>query len=602
MLYGVLGTSNHISFLLLLSLYIFLKLFLFYVVRPCFLGFAYHNKMETTNLNSMVMIDKFCSRCRRGVEYHCHTCQGDLCPQCKQIHDIDLNTKHHSIKRYRDKNMLLPKDETCSKHHTGCVYKSFCETCEVPVCLKGEDHTNHKILTFQTKLKQNQESISKIRSETIYKCQVLLHGLKPDVMICRKEIDVLKSSIQTKANRMKNAMNELFRNGSYFKQIHGKTCLSLMNKIKRYIGKIEIYEELHERFSNKPIKYLRFIAKIRSPKIQDTPNLPYHRLIFPSKVVTQEIIELLVDVQIIKKGKRQVTKQSLLTEFNFPVLKKSLTVPNIDRCLHHISPVTPDRVWVNDHANLILLDTITGDTLCHLKVYNQIDCMGLHTVNRDGELIYVDFYHTINKRFDDNRIETILTLINTPGSPWIYFCVYSSKLTGDLLVGMKRYGIGDSKVERYNSAWQLTQTIQHDSIGQALYKYPNYITENNNGDVVVSDRNNHSHGAVVVTSNDGMYRFSYTGYTSESKLSPGGVCTDAFSHILVCDLSSKLVHMNNENGQFLSAWYSTGINIIWPFVLGYDNEHHLLWVGSRNPIIAAYRYISRRNYLSGMSN
>lgn len=554
-------------------------------------------------MNSMVMIRKFCSRCERDVVYHCHTCQGDLCPQCKQMHDIDLNTKHHSIKRYRDKNTLLPKDETCSKHHTGYVFKKFCETCEVPVCLKCEDHTNHKILTFQTKLKQNHESISKIRSETIYKCQILLHGLKPGVMICRKEIDVLKSSIQTKANRMKNAMNKLFRNKSYFKQIHGKTCLSLMNKLKRYIGKIEIYEELHERFSNKPIKYLRFIAKIRSPKIQDTPNLPYHRLLFPSKDVTQEIMELLFDIQIIKKGKRQATQQSLLTELNFPELMKSLTVPNIiNRCLYHISPVTPDRVWVNDYANLILLDTITGDTLCHLNVYWTIDCMGLHTVNRDGELIYVDHYYTINKRFDDNKIETMLTQKNTPGSPWTFFCVYSSKLTDDLLVGMKRYGIVDSKVERYNSAWQPTQTIQHDSIGQALYKYPCYITENNNGDVVVSDIKNHTRGAVVVTSRDGIYRFSYTGYTSESKLSPGGVCTDAFSHILVCDSGSRLVHVINENGQFLSAWYSTSIDMIWPFSLSYDNEHHLLWVGSRSDNIAAYRYISRRNHLRGMSN
>ncbi|XP_078320227.1 uncharacterized protein LOC144621284 [Crassostrea virginica] len=191
----------------------------------------------------------------------------------------------------------------------------------------------------------------------------------------------------------------------------------------------------------------------------------------------------------------------------------------------------------------------------------------------------------------------MLTLKNTPGSPWFYLCVYSSKLTGDLLVGMKRYGIGDSKVERYNSAWQLTQTIQHDSIGQALYKYPYYITENNNGDVVVSDSYNHSHGAVVVTSNDGIYRFSYTGYTSESKLSPGGVCTDEFSHILVCDSSSMNVHMINENGQFLSAWYSRSTDMIWPFSLSYDHEHHLLWVGSRIPIIAAYRY--NRSLLCG---
>uniref|UniRef100_K1QSB8 Uncharacterized protein n=1 Tax=Magallana gigas TaxID=29159 RepID=K1QSB8_MAGGI len=57
---------------------------------------------------------------------------------------------------------------------------------------------------------------------------------------------------------------------------------------------------------------------------------------------------------------------------------------------------------------------------------------------------------------------------------------------------------------------------------------PNYITENNNGDIAVSD-----YDAVVVTEREGRHRFSYTGHPAESVLRPRGICTDALSHILV---------------------------------------------------------------------
>lgn len=43
------------------------------------------------------------------------------------------------------------------------------------------------------------------------------------------------------------------------------------------------------------------------------------------------------------------------------------------------------------------------------------------------------------------------------------------------------------KVTRYSNTEEETHTIQFDNNRLQLYKLPLYITENNNGDVVVSD-------------------------------------------------------------------------------------------------------------------
>nr|XP_034320737.1 tripartite motif-containing protein 3-like [Crassostrea gigas] len=158
------------------------------------------------------------------------------------------------------------------------------------------------------------------------------------------------------------------------------------------------------------------------------------------------------------------------------------------------------------------------------------------------------------------------------------------------------------KVTRYNQSGQITQTIQYHNTGQGLYSGPYYITENNNGDVVVSDYNYISEsGAVVVTERGGRHRFSYTGHPSGSGLQPRGICTDALSHILVCDGTTNTVQMINKDGQFLSHLLTKSQEMDEPYSLSYDVNTHRLWVGSgsyNNKKVCVYRYITRQDALT----
>ncbi|XP_056007385.1 uncharacterized protein LOC130050793 [Ostrea edulis] len=139
-------------------------------------------------------------------------------------------------------------------------------------------------------------------------------------------------------------------------------------------------------------------------------------------------------------------------------------------------------------------------------------------------------------------------------------------------------------------------TIPHDNTGHSLYSYPLYITENMNGNVIVSNLIIYSRGAVVVTERGERHRFSYTGPPSGSPLNPRGICTDALSHILVCDDNTHTVQMIDKDGHFLSLLLTQQHRINEPLSLNYDDKTQFLWVGSKNTnTLSVCKYISEIN-------
>ena len=408
---------------------------------------------------------------------------------------------------------------------------------------------------------------------------------------------------------MKDLMDCVIASVIFVERSKLRNLIKKIRKIQyRYIVDIQKYENRYEESACRPVQFLRFIIKAAHlPQIQDTPHLTHHySLSLTPEINIKGLIELLSEVQIIKRGKRQLLagNELLLTLITPPVLQKSLKVKDT-KDYKHISCVTPHRVWVHDEDKLILTDTTNGNDLYSVQDSLQefLD-LGIHTVNNEYELIYIDKNNNIRKLSHDRKSTS--TIIKNTDSKWIPWCVYSSLSNGDLLVGMWSKTTVTGKVMRYSNTWQHKQTIQHDNINHAdepqnLYRYPRYITENNNGDVVVSDWSY----TVVVTSRSGRHRFDYKGPPpSGLGLDPRGVCTDALSHILVCDLNTQTVQIIDRDGQFLSyllTKQSTGIDYK-PWGLTYDVHTHRLFAGSGTwgkSTVSVYRHINRHLALIG---
>nr|XP_034308462.1 uncharacterized protein LOC117683415 isoform X2 [Crassostrea gigas] len=322
----------------------------------------------------------------------------------------------------------------------------------------------------------------------------------------------------------------------------------------------------------------------------DNKKVRVYRYITRQDALTDQshVMESLSEIPTPGTEKPLQGNQCLLKLMSPPKILHSLTATGVDGC-YHISCVTPDRVWVSDRNNIMLTDT-TGVHLHRVKDSYSDLYGGLHTVNSESELIYIDKNENINKLSKD--MKTTTTFIERTNSTWRPQCVYWSPSNGDLLVGMYNDDTGTGKVTRYNQSGQLIQSIQHDNTGLELYITPNYITENNNGDVVVSD-----YRAVVVTECEGKHRFSYTGPPLGSGLEPRGISTDALSHILVCDGWTNTVQMIDRDGQFLSHLLTKSQeSVLWS--LSYDVNTHRLWVGSYNNKVCVYRYITRQDALT----
>ena len=319
----------------------------------------------------------------------------------------------------------------------------------------------------------------------------------------------------------------------------------------------------------------------------------------------EDLIKPLIKIKITEKGKRQVENKQLLKVINPDNIYAidAYVVAGVDHC-YHISCVTPDRVWINDLNSLILADIKTGVTLKRLPIVPAINLaiLGLHSVNSECELIYIE-NSTIKKYCNDMTTKTVLKMKKRRKSDWHPLCLCCCQSTDDLLIVKMKFNTEESQVARYNKQGKLTQTIQKDKDGQALYTLPRFITENNNGDVVVSNQIDKSNGAVVVTNRGGRHRFSYTGQPPESKFLPLGICTDAFSNILVCDISKYIVQIIEENGRFYRSLGLESGGIPNPLLsLSYDFNTHRLWVGllDKNEVYAN-RYIHRHPHLTGMS-
>eukprot|EP00058_Branchiostoma_floridae_P005896 XP_002591384.1 hypothetical protein BRAFLDRAFT_86891 [Branchiostoma floridae] len=81
-------------------------------------------------------------------------------------------------------------------------------------------------------------------------------------------------------------------------------------------------------------------------------------------------------------------------------------------------------------------------------------------------------------------------------------------------------------------------------------KRPGYITVDGEGNILVSDRENH---CVFVYNEDGQFLFQFGGWGSgEGQFkTPNGICTDRAGNIIVVDSMNHRVEMFDKTGRFL---------------------------------------------------
>lgn len=315
--------------------------------------------------------------------------------------------------------------------------------------------------------------------------------------------------------------------------------------------------------------------------------------------LTENVIYSQQKIENMDSEKKLEEEEHLLKMVSFPKLLYSFKVKDVQIC-NQIVCLPHNMFWVSDDKNL-RLSNITGDTLHHLRFTSLGDknVFG-HTVNSEGDLIYIDGWGTISQLSKDmERVSFDLNVYDIEYQPMSVLC---SPLNGDLIIG--KYDLLEKKgckIFRYKKTGHLAQGSKFDKTGIELFhvsEKPTCIAENNNGDVVLSCYN-----SVVVIDSRGRPRFTYTGHRSRSELLPQGICTDSLSHILVCDDLTNKVHIIDKNGQFLTHLLVNPSRFFKPHCLSYDVSSHRIYIGTNSEFgencIYVYSHLAPKTTLTG---
>ena len=561
--------------------------------------------MTSKNISSHVNV-RHCCQCQGDTEYHCLTCEKNLCPACKIKHSIHLDTKEHDIRLYKYKNIIHRTREPC-KEHPSQDYEMYCKNCDIPFCVDCKDHKAHSVRDVMTVYKEHKEIINIISRETLYNLQVLLSMIKVDYTICKYKMDSILSEMIRELQKAKHHLDTVTvdvylteKVKFSFREISEKQTVS-MNK---HLSKIKFFDKSQHKSAHKPVKFIRSVKKNKLPDIEMTPVCVQQCMLSPTKGNLRVLVMLLNEIQENERRKRSIRSENLLRLMSVPELQKCGSLKNVASC-EHISCVAGHKVWISGRNKLVLIDIPTRNIIHTINdVVNGV-WLGLHTVNIDCELFYISNDNSIIKLSNDRKTSTKFLdsyfEMDPPMKPRSLYCSLS---TGDLLIGMHIFNIATNKeigiVKRFNKIGEITMTIPRDDMHNAMFKDPDYITENNNGDVVVSDY----WRGVVVADHEGNHRFTYTDTPFGSRLLPRGICIDALSHILVCDCYTDSVHILDQGGKFLLN-IPTDISLGplgKPCSLSYDWNTHILWVGSWNNTLSMYRHINRHLDLNGNLN
>ena len=167
----------------------------------------------------------------------------------------------------------------------------------------------------------------------------------------------------------------------------------------------------------------------------------------------------------------------------------------------------------------------------HLHRTVTITCLGMYICMYNKQVVYIDQSNKAVKKISDD--DTVVTMFTT--GDWEPYGITGSA-SGDLLVCLRKDD--QSKVVRYSSAGTVLQEIQYVSQSQPLYQDALYITENVNGDIIVTD---YKKRKVISVDILGIFRYTYSG--RNNNFYALSVATDSVGHVYVTDFIDEKIHM-----------------------------------------------------------
>nr|XP_034325615.1 uncharacterized protein LOC117689257 [Crassostrea gigas] len=349
--------------------------------------------------------------------------------------------------------------------------------------LQSFKHELERILDHTTKLLSSISSIYKLRKDEVTARGEEWHTqIEEAVKKLHQELDDMQKEHEAVLQKQKRKFEEMI---GRVDDMNGKTIKLQKSKnvteMQTFVPVIQKQESLNE------------VSQYSFPKLYEYK-------------IDEYLENKLKKIELLGKSILEAPTVTSVIDTGFPADEKK------NRLFDMV--VTDDnKVWMGGASRELKLFDLQG----HLHHTVRITVKGLYLCMYNKQVVYSK---PLNKSVRMISItDSVVTMFTT--GDWKPYGV-TIAASGDLLVCLRNDD--QSKVVRYISTGTVLQEIQYDSQCQPLYKDATYITENVNGDIIVTDWEEE---AVIAVDRLGIFRYSYSG----GKYS--AVTTDSAGHVIV---------------------------------------------------------------------
>ncbi|XP_056015630.1 uncharacterized protein LOC125674334 [Ostrea edulis] len=472
-----------------------------------------------------------CDICKQPVSFFCRRCGVNLCDPCVPVHLRIKSKTGHDVVDFASRD-----DDDTSKIEE--LMKTITKENERLQNYKFElkriiDHTSKrldkpKVSGFAKITQQRLNSLSK------------LYQQKKDEVTSRGEEwhRLIDKTVKTLHQELDDMQKE-----------HESLLQKQTRELKEILGKVDEINATTTELKNTQnvMEMKKLIARIEN---QETPSeiMQYSFPVFcKGKIDDNYLKSYFGYIENIQERKMSMPK--LISDDPVISNHKILEMPRVVTAIDTGFPA--DEEYNNRLLDIVVIDdnrVWMGGESYELKLFDfQGNLHDTVTITSHGMYLTVYNKHVVYTENDTNTVsrvaadKTIQTMFTT--GEWRPYGI-TSTASDDLLVCLLKDD--QSKVVRYSGTGTVLQEIQYDSQGQPLYRQPIYITENVNGDIIVTDWTKR---AVTTVDRLGIFRFSYSG-----KDKPFFVCavtTDPAGHVIVTDIKGDKIHMLDRDGRFL---------------------------------------------------
>ncbi|XP_078330165.1 uncharacterized protein LOC111116726 isoform X3 [Crassostrea virginica] len=468
-----------------------------------------------------------CDLCDKAAQQFCNSCQVCLCETCVKKHRDEFKSLMHEIVPFLERKIQVMFPEC--REHSGQRCEVNCKNCNTPVCVKCIGLGPHKGHDVEELTETHENKVRKIKSETeeikanfIPKYLRENHKIGNTLSETKSKIEDLGKETKKLRKLWHQEVDNIFDKIDSLSLCLGEVNLNALqgyhNKIRKLISEINNTVQLNEKLinSNNLFEVDKYQSKLK--EYQDFPEHVDLKFPFLDSGIDKGK-ELSIEIRGFRATLKHMSQPSLSTDVSrlttiigklMDIVTVIATIPITYSGLLGVVCVGEAGAWIyGDYKNITRID-MHGTVKDKFTTTCANGPNGI-SVTRGRELVYSDYNRRTVNIIRDGKSQTLIT---TPEgwTPERLCCTRS----GDILVHVCGHQ-GNNKLIRYEGK-NIKQEISKEGQGNPIFKggfYSLFMTENNNGDVCVSDLNANT---VVVVDKTGKSGSDMTVSQPEKKL------------------------------------------------------------------------------------